>query len=120
MFSSGFGPYQPNNIIFPQHLGRKFRPKWYTSFPWIEYSPSSNSAYCFYCRAFPSKTSDPTFVSGGFKQWSKASFKSFPQHEKSFGHKEACAKLAGYKSAKKSGSIISKVNTHHQQIVADN
>ncbi|XP_026811042.1 zinc finger MYM-type protein 1-like [Rhopalosiphum maidis] len=120
LFSSGFGPYQPNNIIFPQHLGRKFRTEWYTSFPWIEYSPSSNSAYCFYCRVFPSKTSDPTFVSVGFKQWSKASFKSFPQHEKSFGHKEASAKLAGYKNSKKSGSIISKVNTHHQQIVADN
>ncbi|KAL4089149.1 hypothetical protein QTP88_024217 [Uroleucon formosanum] len=41
-------------------------------------------------------------------------------HEKSFGHKEASAKLTGYKSSKKSGSIISKVNTHHQQIVADN
>ncbi|KAL4083632.1 hypothetical protein QTP88_028948 [Uroleucon formosanum] len=40
LFSSGFGPYQPNNIIFPQHLGRKFRPKWYPSFLWIEYSPS--------------------------------------------------------------------------------
>ncbi|KAL4091756.1 hypothetical protein QTP88_026398 [Uroleucon formosanum] len=120
LFSSGFGPYQPNNIIFPQHSGRKFRPEWYSSFPWIEYSPSSNSAFCFYCRAFPSNTSDPTFVSVGFKQWSKASYKSFPQHEKSFGHKEASAKLAGYKSSKKSGSIISKVNTHHQQIVADN
>ncbi|KAL4148283.1 hypothetical protein QTP88_002559 [Uroleucon formosanum] len=120
LFSSGFGPYQPNNIIFPQHSGRKFRPEWYSSFPWIEYSPSSNSAFCFYCRAFPSNTSDPTFVSVGFKQWSKASYKSFPQHEKSFGHKEAIAKLAGYKSSKKSGSIISKVNTHHQQIVADN
>ncbi|KAL4098362.1 hypothetical protein QTP88_022991 [Uroleucon formosanum] len=120
LFSSGFGPYQPNNIIFPQHSGRKFRPEWYSSFPWIEYSPSSNSAFCFYCRAFPSNTSDPTFVSVGFKQWSKASYKSFPQHEKSFGYKEASAKLAGYKSSKKSGSIISKVNTHHQQIVADN
>ncbi|KAL4149541.1 hypothetical protein QTP88_003470 [Uroleucon formosanum] len=120
LFSSGFGPYQPNNIIFPQHSGRKFRPEWYSSFPWIEYSPSSNSAFCFYCRAFPSNTSDPTFVSVGFKQWSKASYKSFPQHEKSFRHKEASAKLAGYKSSKKSGSIISKVNTHHQQIVADN
>ncbi|KAL4091238.1 hypothetical protein QTP88_025960 [Uroleucon formosanum] len=120
LFSSGFGPYQPNNIIFPQHSGRKFRPEWYSSYPWIEYSPSSNSAFCFYCRAFPSNTSDPTFVSVGFKQWSKASYKSFPQHEKSFRHKEASAKLAGYKSSKKSGSIISKVNTHHQQIVADN
>ncbi|KAL4148362.1 hypothetical protein QTP88_002626 [Uroleucon formosanum] len=120
LFSSGFEPYQPNNIIFPQLSGRKFRPEWYSSFPWIEYSPSSNSAFCFYCRAFPSNTSDPTFVSVGFKQWSKASYKSFPQHEKSFGHKEAIAKLAGYKSSKKSGSIISKVNTHHQQIVADN
>ncbi|KAL4121826.1 hypothetical protein QTP88_014259 [Uroleucon formosanum] len=109
LFSSGFGPYQPNNIIFPQHSGRKFRPEWYSSFPWIEYSPSSNSAFCFYCRAFPSNTSDPTFVSVGFKQWSKASYKSFPQHEKSFGHKEASAKLAGYKSSKKSGSIINSL-----------
>jgi len=87
--ASGCGPYQPRNIVFPKRNGRKFRSDWYQSFPWLEYSPLTDSAYCFYCRAFP------TFISDGFCQWAKASFKSFPQHENSMAHKDASAKLAG-------------------------
>lgn len=74
----------------------------------------------FYCRAFPSNKSDITFISEGFRQWSKACFKSFPKHEQSVSHKESSTKIAGYNEAKQSGSIINKVNTQYNQEVAEN
>ncbi|XP_022168058.1 zinc finger MYM-type protein 1-like [Myzus persicae] len=120
LLSNGFGPYQPKNYDFPKRGGRKFRSEWFISFPWLEYSPSKDSAYCFYCRAFPSNKSDITFISEGFRQWSKACFKSFPKHEQSVPHKESITKIAGYNEAKKSGSIINKVNTQYNQEVAEN
>ncbi|KAE9539861.1 hypothetical protein AGLY_005113 [Aphis glycines] len=120
LLSSGCGPYQPCNIVFPKRNGRKFRSDWYQLFPWLEYSPLTDAAYCFYCRAFPSKTSDSTFISDGFRQWSKASFKFFPQHENSMAHKDASAKLAGYKTTANYGSVASKVHVHHKQTDADN
>ncbi|KAE9543892.1 hypothetical protein AGLY_001870 [Aphis glycines] len=85
LLSSGCGPYQPCNIVFPKHNGRKFR------------------SDC-----------------DGFRQWSKASFKFFPQHENSMAHKDASAKLAGYKTTANYGSVASQVNVHHKQTVADN
>ncbi|KAL4103605.1 hypothetical protein QTP88_018966 [Uroleucon formosanum] len=88
--------------------------------PCLEYSPSKDSAYCFYCRAFPSNKSDITFISEGFRQWSKACFKSFPKHEQLVPHKESSTKIAGYNEAKQSGSIINKVNTQYNQEVAEN
>lgn len=120
LLMNGFGPYQPMNYDFPKRGGSKFRSEWFNSFPWLEYSPSKDSAYCFHWHAFPSNKSYLTFISEGFRQWSKACFKSFPKHEQSVSHKESSMKIAGYNEAKQSGSIISKVSTQYNQEVADN
>ncbi|KAE9536183.1 hypothetical protein AGLY_007406 [Aphis glycines] len=98
LLSNGFGPYQPKNYDFPKREGRKFRSESFIYFPWLEYRPSKDSAYCFYCRAFPSNKSDITFIS-------------------EVPHKESSTKIAGYNEAKQSGRIINKVNT--QYVVAN-
>lgn len=116
LLSNGFGLYQRKNYDFPKRGGRKFWQEWFISFPWLKYSPSKDSAYCFYCHAFPSNKTDITFISEGFRQWSKACFKSFPKHEQSVPHKESSTKISGYNEAKQSGSIINKVNTQYNQV----
>ncbi|XP_027893409.1 uncharacterized protein LOC114156961 [Xiphophorus couchianus] len=46
------GPCQPE-LSFPKNEeGRSFQNKWYKSNPWLEYSPSLNSMFCFSCRVF--------------------------------------------------------------------
>jgi len=77
---SDFGPYQPNDCDFPKTNGRQFRKQWYNTHSWLEYSTTSNSAYCFYCRVFPSLNNEVAFVSNGFKAWHKAT-KSFISHK---------------------------------------
>ena len=51
------GPTQPSRIIFPSKCfgtkKRTFRPAWYDSHKWLEYSISQDAAYCFCCRMFP-------------------------------------------------------------------
>jgi len=53
------GPCRPELYEFPLTVmgGRKrsFRSAWYSSFPWLEYSLTEDSAYCYYCRLFVDK-----------------------------------------------------------------
>jgi hypothetical protein len=49
------GPTQPGlteTFRFPKTHGRKFIPDWYKTSPWLEYSASTDKAYCFVCRHF--------------------------------------------------------------------
>lgn len=71
-------------------------------FPWLEYSPSKDSVFCFYCRALPSASCDKAFVTNDFKSWKKMNEYS-NNHSKSVGHKESLTKYAGFKSAIKQG-----------------
>ena len=51
------GPYQPYmkeypyNSDVPKHR-RRFQFGWFKQFPWLEYSPSANRAYCLPCFLF--------------------------------------------------------------------
>ena len=54
-----FGPYQPKLDKYPysgpeKHL-RRFQKSWFGKFPWLEYSPTMDVAYCFYCFLFAKK-----------------------------------------------------------------
>ena len=46
------GPFQPH-IEFPMTVqgdkARSFHANWYQRFPWLEYSPKLDAAFCFCC-----------------------------------------------------------------------
>lgn len=68
---------------------RSFKANWLDSFEWLEYSVSSNAAFCFPCRAFNvSGLKDGKFTVTGFTNWKKALEKKqgFHQHETSLHH----------------------------------
>lgn len=120
-FALTFGPYQPKQIDFPKRNNRKFRTEWYNDHEWLEYSPSTDAAYCFSCRAFPSgqakSRKDQVFVSAGFNNWKKAAEK-FREHHNSLSHKESHAKFVSFKSSKTTGSVVSKIDKHHEKITS--
>ncbi|XP_073042004.1 uncharacterized protein [Primulina eburnea] len=49
-------PYQPDMLEYPGtkfgSQNRRFQKKWFQKFYWLEYSPSTNKTYCFYCFLF--------------------------------------------------------------------
>ncbi|EEE62911.1 hypothetical protein OsJ_17716 [Oryza sativa Japonica Group] len=71
------GPCQPKmkKGDFPQHeCGgmRRFLPKWFFEFKWLEYSVHRDAAYCFVCYLFKDSTNNhggDAFVNGGFRNW---------------------------------------------------
>lgn len=51
-----YGPYQIPINEYPQsgpddHL-RRFQSKWFETFNWLEYSPTTDAPYCFPCFLF--------------------------------------------------------------------
>ena len=50
------GPYQPDMLEYPStNFGNqncRFQKKWFQKFHWLEYLPSTDKAYCFYCFLF--------------------------------------------------------------------
>ena len=52
----GLGPIQPRLEKYKKTaIGQKtfsFQPRWFEIFPWLEYSESTDKAFCFYCRCF--------------------------------------------------------------------
>ena len=47
------GPCQPTDVDYPKdRFNRKFLSSWYRNFEWLEYSKTSDKAFCFYCRVF--------------------------------------------------------------------
>ncbi|XP_060846142.1 zinc finger MYM-type protein 1-like [Rhopalosiphum padi] len=119
LLCSGLGPYQPTNCNFPKVKGRQFRKEWYVKLPWLEYSPSKDFVFCFYCRALPFASCDKAFITNGFKFWKKMNEYS-NNHSKSVAHKESLTKYAGFKSAIKQGNIISKIDSNHNKVVKEN
>ncbi|WVZ80661.1 LOW QUALITY PROTEIN: hypothetical protein U9M48_028119 [Paspalum notatum var. saurae] len=69
------GPCRPKMKAcdFPQHNSggmRRFQPKWFDEFKWLEYSVHKDAAYCFVCYLF--KDGDhgkDVFVNEGFRNW---------------------------------------------------
>ena len=71
------GPCRPKmkKNDFPQHnCGgmRRFQPKWFDDFKWLEYSVDRDAAYCFVCYLFKYSNKfagGDSFVNGGFRNW---------------------------------------------------
>lgn len=85
----------------------------------MEYSPTKNAAFCFYCRAFPHQNAEAAFITDGFKAWHKATA-TFASHNNSVTHKEASAKVIGLRSSFNTGSIATATNTYHKTVVIKN
>lgn len=72
------GPYQPILTEYPlsdlAHR-RRFQSSWFKQFPWLEYSPHTNCAYCLPCFLFSKKpigkSGSDVFVVKGFQNWKK-------------------------------------------------
>ncbi|XP_058211521.1 uncharacterized protein LOC131323691 [Rhododendron vialii] len=78
------GPYQPNCLEFPRSkFGiqyRRFQSSWFSKFPWLEYSPQKDAAFCFPCFIFEKKTANRSTLTGaGFTNW-KVVFDAFSMH----------------------------------------
>ncbi|XP_042388013.1 zinc finger MYM-type protein 1-like [Zingiber officinale] len=72
------GPYQPDMLEYPTtkfgNQNRRFQKKWFQKFHWLEYSPSTNKAYCFYCFLFLNDINSSNIsalVSEGFDNWKR-------------------------------------------------
>jgi hypothetical protein len=76
------GPYQPKLARYPINEKLKknndtfhFVPRWYNEFPLIEYSPITDSIYCFCCRLFAfgpgCAQSESAWISSGVGTWNK-------------------------------------------------
>ena len=51
---------------------RRFQPKWFSEFKWLEYSVDKGAAFCFICYLFKDSTKfagGDAFVDGGFRNW---------------------------------------------------
>ncbi|XP_022868139.1 uncharacterized protein LOC111387784 [Olea europaea var. sylvestris] len=72
------GPYQPKLAEYSKTQGKSqsrcFQAKWFNQFPWLEYSPMTNRAYCFYCYLFRNDGNSSNclaLVISGYNQWKR-------------------------------------------------
>jgi hypothetical protein len=73
------GPYQFLKDDYPlsgsKKHPRRFQAHWFKSFPWLEYSPTKDAAFCFPCYLFSKKPSgkagSDAFTIKGFRSWKK-------------------------------------------------
>ncbi|XP_042415036.1 zinc finger MYM-type protein 1-like [Zingiber officinale] len=70
--------YQPILQEYPLNKNikhpRRFQSTWYEQFPWLEYSPTKDKAYCFPCFIFNKPSgclNQTTFTVDGFDKWKK-------------------------------------------------
>ena len=91
-----FPPVQPTNIKYPSTVisgkSRSFNPKWYTLYPWLEYSVQQDACFCYSCRLFGTGTKgERTFTVSGFKDWKHATGKGgvLSKHNSSCAHKQS-------------------------------
>jgi hypothetical protein len=77
---------------------RGFVKSWFTQFDWLEYSPTKDAAYCFYCYLFkPPKTSDfdnDAFTRVGFRNWKKGKVSLLKHTQTIDGYHSAARKRA--------------------------
>ncbi|CAH9103362.1 unnamed protein product [Cuscuta epithymum] len=72
------GPYQPPLLSYKKtkfgNQRRSFQKNWFNQFKWLEYSPSEDKAYCFYCFLFLEDvhtTNISALATVGFDNWKR-------------------------------------------------
>jgi hypothetical protein len=108
------------HIDFPQTEGRRFNANYYREFGWLEYSISTDAAFCFNCRMFPSDLQNKNkdaFTTGGFKNWKNAKSR-FNKHQSSHTHQDSTVRLNGRLNATK--TVVAQVHKQHENEVICN
>jgi hypothetical protein len=75
------GPYQFLKDEYPssgpKKHPRRFQAHWFKYFPWLEYSPTQDAAFCFPCTLFSKKPIEKigsdAFTVKRFRNWKKIS-----------------------------------------------
>ena len=114
-------PYQPI-IDFPRDESgdkRRFNPRYYTEFNWLEYSIAKNTVFCFTCRNFNYDTKNnksEAFVNGN-GDWKNLS-KNLSRHNESKHHKTTYSHWLNRVSNQK--SVAEKLSTVYANEVSLN
>ena len=95
------GPCQPISHNFPKRKygqnNRSFQPRWFEKHPWLEYSVSTDAAFCFWCYLFKpinaNHFGDESFLKVGFNNWKKA-LERFNYHVGEVNSTHNAAKIA--------------------------
>ena len=77
---------------------------------WIEYSPSWDAAFCYYCRLFASHKPgccELAFINLGYRNWKMAST-DLRKHEGSKVHRMAATQYVEAKRMQETGASISQ------------
>ncbi|XP_014669630.1 PREDICTED: zinc finger MYM-type protein 1-like [Priapulus caudatus] len=123
------GPYQPKLHSYPRtqygDKQRSFCQEWFNTNPWLEYSQSTDSVYCFACRHFssPSGNMEKSFTNTGYSNWKKAVGKSggFAKHTHADYHKDAVVAWKECTQMQEGGtSVAQMLNTGYQTAVKKN
>nr|XP_043637742.1 uncharacterized protein LOC122608711 [Erigeron canadensis] len=110
------GPFQLHLQKYPakgsEKHPRRFQYSWFKVFPnWLEYSPTTNAAYCFICYLFSDKPNvrndSDAFTVKGFDNWKKVNGKN-------------CAFLKHLGSTQHRNATISSINLLNQAAHIDN
>ena len=94
---------------------------WYSIFPFIEYSASTNAVFCFSCWLFPHPTtsSEQVFTSVEFRGW-KSIRTSLQKHQNSASHKASMTRWAGFRQTKRTGTVAGQLDSHRRATIAQN
>lgn len=90
----------PTGFAFPKNTqNRRYSVAWEEKFPWLQYSPSADGAFCGPCTCFatPQSLTNPEFLTKPFKDWKNACGTkrgSLRTHDASDAH-QAALKTAG-------------------------
>ena len=99
-------PRQPVLRKFPvtkiSQRNRSFSPKWYSMYPWISYSITTDEATCFACSKFGYRNQNQ-FI---FKKWSATT--RLEKHAKSVSHENANKSMALFQCKKHSAEFSGK------------
>lgn len=94
----GDKPHQPKDAEFSKDkYGRRFIPKWFDLYPWLEWDDNVQCVTCHTCRlaknwnkGITDGRSELTFTDAGFSFWKNA-VQSFNMHENSKSHHSSVA-----------------------------
>ena len=109
---------------------RSFQYQWYRSRPWLEYSISNDSTYCYICRHFGSiftnksnRFQSDSFSTTGFNGWKRALEKNggFQKHSSGQSHIQASANFDEYQSRIQSGTaVLNVIDKSRVQLIRHN
>ena len=124
-------PVQPCLQKYPGHVvgntERRFSYKWFRLHEWLEYSVSTDSAFCYCCRHFtitPQHWHKDAFTQSGFRAWNRCSGSdprnnAFLQHKNSEDHKLAVERYNAYKNLMTAAgmTVVDTLDGEHEKQV---